>query len=71
MGKKTTALQWAAIAVSVFLLFFTAWITPFEGLSNAGMQVLGILVGAVVLWLTNGAGWTNFLILMEIGRAHV
>ena len=66
MGKKTTALQWAAIAVSVFLLFFTAWITPFEGLSNAGMQVLGILVGAVVLWLTNGAGWTNFLILMAM-----
>ena len=56
MEKKRSALQWAAIAASVFLMFFTSLITPFEGLSNAGMQVLGILAGAVILWLTNGAG---------------
>ena len=36
---------------------------PPAGLSDAGFQILGILVVAILLFLTHGIGWTSMLIV--------
>lgn len=37
-----------------------------SGLTASGMQVLGILVGAIILWLTLGTTWTSAFVLFAL-----
>ena len=48
-AKKTSAGKWIALVVALFCMFATGLIAPPAGLSQAGFQVLGILVGAIIL----------------------
>ena len=52
-----------ALVISIVLMFFSR-IIPVPGLPATGAGVLGILVGAIILWLTVGVNWTSLLILM-------
>ena len=40
--------------------------TAVSGLSQAGFQVLGILIAGLILWLFVGTGWPSFLVLMAL-----
>lgn len=54
-----------ALVISIVLMFFSRFI-PVPGLPATGAGVLGILVGAIILWLTVGVNWTSLLILMAL-----
>ena len=66
MGKGISGKQYVIIVISVLLMFLTAVIPPFPGLSQAGFQVLGILIAGLILWLFVGTGWPSFLVLMAL-----
>ena len=66
MAQKSNSVptsKWVALAVALFFMFATGVIPPFEGLSQSGFQVLGILVGASILFLTWGTDWTSMLVV--------
>ncbi len=63
---KTSAFKWIALLAGAFCLFGTGLIPPPAGLSQAGFQVLGILVGAIILFLTWGTGWPSMAIIFAL-----
>lgn len=72
-AKKTSAGKWIALVVALFCMFATGLIAPPAGLSQAGFQVLGILVGAIILFLSWGTGWPSmaiFFALMTVPRSE-
>ncbi|MEE0697851.1 MAG: SLC13 family permease [Oscillospiraceae bacterium] len=65
-AKKTSAGKWIALVVALFCMFATGLIAPPAGLSQAGFQVLGILVGAIILFLSWGTGWPSMAIIFAL-----
>lgn len=69
--------QWVMIIVSVALMFLTKFIPAPEGLSQSGFQLLGIVCGAMILWVGLSTTWPNLLVMMaltslpELGAAAV
>lgn len=57
--KSVPTGKWVALAVALFFMFGTGIITPPSGLTQSGFQVLGILVGASILFLSWGTGWPS------------
>lgn len=52
--------------VSFALIFFTKYIPAPQGLSVAGMQVLGIFAGVLLLWLTVAIDWPSLLCMAAL-----
>ena len=65
-SKKTSPGKWIALAAGVFCMLGTGVISPPAGLSQAGFQVLGILVGAIILFLSWGTGWPSMAIIFSL-----
>lgn len=65
-ANKTSVGKWIALAVALFFMFATNFITPPAGLSQAGFQILGILVGAIILFLSWGTGWPSMAIVFAL-----
>ena len=65
IGFSLSSGKMVALAIAFLLLFFGRYI-PISGLPAAGVGVLGILVGAIILWLTIGVNWTSLMILMAL-----
>ena len=61
--KQTSAGQWLILALSATLILAVKLLPPPEGLSAAGFQVLGILVTAILLFLSWGIDWTSMLVV--------
>lgn len=49
--------------LSLCLVLFSRWVPAPSGMTSSGMQVLGILAGVLVLWLTATIDWPSFLCL--------
>jgi sodium-dependent dicarboxylate transporter 2/3/5 len=64
--KKVTPGKWVALFVALFFMLATRFITPPAGLTQAGLQVLGILVGAIILFLTWGTGFPSMMIVFAL-----
>lgn len=64
--KKVTPGKWIALVVALFFMFGTGIISPPAELSQAGFQVLGILVGAIILFLTWGTGFPSMMIVFAL-----
>ena len=65
-SQKTSTGKWIALIVGLFCMFATGLIAPPAGLSQAGFQVLGILVGAIILFLTWGTGFPSMMIVFAL-----
>lgn len=65
-AKKTSVGKWIALVVAIIFMFATHFITPPTGLSQAGLQVLGILVGAIILFLSWGTGWPSMAVVFAM-----
>ncbi len=61
--KSVPTGKWVALAAALFFMFGTGIITPPSGLTQSGFQVLGILVGASILFLSWGTGWPSMATL--------
>lgn len=64
--QRTSALQWIMLALSVLAIMLTKLLPAPEGLSDAGFQILGILVAAILLFLTWGTGWTSMAVVFAM-----
>ena len=51
--------KWIALIVAAFCMLATGFVPPPEGLSQSGFQVLGIIIGASILFLSWGTGWPS------------
>ena len=51
--------KWIALIVAAFCMLATGFVPPPEGLSQSGFQVLGIMIGASILFLSWGTGWPS------------
>lgn len=62
--KKTNA-----ITIVIALLFYTVFqfIPAPEGLSRLSMEILGIFIGTVILWLSVSIDWPSLLCIAAIG----
>lgn len=52
MTKKLSTFQWIMLFICIFLLYFNKLIPPFGGLNQAGVQVLCLVVGTLLMMLT-------------------
>lgn len=52
------------IVLSLALIFGFKYVPAPEGLTQLGMQVLGLFLGMLVLWLTVSVSWTSILCLL-------
>ena len=50
--KNISAGKWVALVIALLFMFATKFIPSPADLSQAGFQVLGILIGAIILFLT-------------------
>lgn len=65
-GNSTSAGKWIALLFAFCLMFLTQFIPPPAGLSQAGLRVLGIMIGAIVLFLAWGTGWPSMAIVFAL-----
>lgn len=65
-AQKVSAGKWVALAIGLLFMFATGLIAPPAGLSQAGFQVIGILIGAIILFLTWGTGWPSMMIVFAL-----
>ena len=64
MNKRT----WT-IVIALFFMIGFRFLPGLAGLNANGMLVLGVLIGAIILWLTNGLGWTSILVISALMTA--
>lgn len=55
------------IAISLALIIFGKYLPVPEGMKPAGMNVIGIFAGSLLLWLTVAIDWPSLLCVMAIG----
>lgn len=58
--------KWTSTAVSIFLMFGTRFLPPMFGLSPLGMQVAGIFLGTILLWLFVSVSWPSVLCIVAL-----
>lgn len=64
--RRFSNFQIAVIIVAVILMFGLPAVPPPAGLSSAGFQVIGILIGALALWLFVAVDWPSMLVLFAL-----
>ena len=64
MKKRDCSWLWFIISLAIMLIFRLLPVP--SRLTASGMQVLGILVGAIILWLTLGTTWTSAFVLFAL-----
>lgn len=65
-GRRT-----AIIVIALLLLFGSRWVPAPAGLSQDAMQVLGIFLGSIFMWMTLAIDWPSFLTLLALGLMPV
>ena len=56
----------ALTVLSFACIFGFKFIPPFEGLSPVGMEVMGIFLGAMILWLFININWSSIIVLVAL-----
>jgi sodium-dependent dicarboxylate transporter 2/3/5 len=54
------------IIISLLLIFGFRFIPPFEGLNPLAMEILGIFLGAMLLWLVIDISWPSLIVLIAL-----
>ena len=67
MSKEKTGIQRAILLLlSLSAVLFFKYLPAPTGLSSSGMQVLGIFLGVLMLWLFESIDWPSFLALAAL-----
>ena len=70
-AKNTKFYIWAAISLC-FIFLFGLVVPPFAGITEMGINVLGVFFGVLIATIVTGETfWPAVMGLFEIGRAHV
>lgn len=54
--------------VSIVLMFFSKYIFNVPGFTLDAVQILGIFIGAIILWLFVGIDWTSVMVLFALAN---
>ena len=54
--------------VSIVLMFFSKYIFNVPGFTPDAVQILGIFIGAIILWLFVGIDWTSVMVLFALAN---
>ena len=54
--------------VSIVLMFFSKHIFNIPGFTTDAVQILGIFIGAIILWLFVGIDWTSVMVLFALAN---
>ena len=60
-NNSKSAKRYLLIAIAFLFIIFFRFIPGPEGLSASGMQVIGIFIGILILWMGEGVDWTSIL----------
>lgn len=63
MNNSNFIRRYVIIAAALAFMFLFKFMPAPEGLSGSGMQVLGIFIGVLILWLTISIDWPSILVL--------
>ncbi len=63
MSKSKDLKFYVTLAISLLFMFGMRYLPAPEGLSASGMQVIGIFIGVLVLWLTVSIDWPSIFLL--------
>lgn len=66
MEKRYDAPKLILSAVAVILMFFAKFFPPVLGLTDVGMQILGIFIGTLLLWLFVDTTWPSVLAMVAL-----
>lgn len=58
--------KWSVTIVSLLLMFCMGFAPPVLGLSQLGMQVAGIFLGTILLWLFVSVSWPSILCIIAL-----
>lgn len=58
--------KWLITAISVFLMFGCEYLPPLFGLSSLGMEVVGIFIGTILLWMFVSVSWPSLLCIIAL-----
>ena len=61
--KMSEPKRYGIIALALAFMFLFKYVPTFNGLSISGMQVLGIFIGVLILWLFIAIDWPSILAL--------
>ena len=61
--KKSNSQFYITIIISFLFMFGFKFLPAPEGLSTSGMQVIGVFIGTLILWLTISIDWPSILLL--------
>ena len=61
--KKSNSKFYITIIISFLFMFGFKFLPAPEGLSTSGMQVIGVFIGTLILWLTISIDWPSILLL--------
>lgn len=65
--KSTTIKRSIIITIAMLCMFASRLIPPPAGLTADAVQIFGILIGSVLLWMTISIDWPSFLTMLAIG----
>lgn len=58
--------QWIMIVVSIASMFLPKMFSAPAGLTQSGFQLLGIVVGAMILWVGMDTSWPSLLVMLAL-----
>lgn len=64
--QKIPVSKWVTLAAAVLAILLTKLLPPPTGLGETGFQILGILVAAIILFLSWGTGWPSMAIVFAM-----
>ena len=65
--KQTDVKYWVHTVIGLLLMFGIQFIPPIEPITEIGMQLGGIFIGAIYLWSTVGIFWPSLLGIIAVG----
>lgn len=63
MDQTKDKLFYVKLMIALFFMFGFRFIPSPDGLSQSGMQVIGIFIGVLILWLTIAIDWPSLLMM--------
>ena len=70
IGLSFSAGKIILIIIATILMFGSRYV-PVAGLPESGVQILGILIGGMILWLSMGVGWTSLYVLFALSTVPI
>lgn len=70
IGLSFSAGKIILIIIATILMFGSRYV-PVAGLPESGVQILGILIGGMILWLSMGVGWTSRYVLFALSTVPI